>query len=975
MVGRKSVGCSDFFAPLRGLLASLLVFMPVTTSSAQTSSIGATLEGTVTDISGGGIPGAQIHLRQAETNQTRAITADDQGFFRASNLPVGTYELHVEERGFAPYSHTGIRLVVGTTVRLEIVLELQTATTQVTVSAQPPPIDPTQTSITSTVERERIEELPVRSRNALDFVLLAPGVGSSPQQPGGSPNTALADSGFTFGGLRARSNSVSIDGLDNNDEYTGANRTELSPEIVREFQVVNNGLAAEFGGASGGSVNVVTRTGTNLYHGDFFFFIQDGALNAHDPFETGRGKPEFRRFRIGSSMGGPVVKDRTFYYLAAEQEHSRGQSGSEIDPAVASAINGFLASGAFPRLATRQITKGFFPVTRAETEASGKLNHQVNARNSLMLRYAFTNNREASGAFGTSGITDASARGSSFVEDHALVGSFASVFGSKALGDLRFQLATRRVALRSNDGFGPGIAIVGLADFGRPYEGNSRRRENHYQASYTYSLAEGKQLWKAGATVNRVRLNATTPDGFGGLYLFASLADFFAGRPDTFRQVFGNPRTNFAVTSFGAFLQDHWTPASRWTLDLGIRYDVERLPRGFNEDVNNVAPRIGLAYSPSAKWVLRAGYGIFFDRYVLANLNRAILRNGTQAFEQVENDGTAAASLQTGGGGPLPAPVPGMAPSIYRSDPRLATTYSQQSSLAVERLLTPNLTASVNYLFVRGAKLFRTRNINLLPPVVLTLQNAASLGIPNPTLQQIGRKVFARGRANPQFNDIDQLEDSASSTHHGLTISIHRRMANELEFVGAYTLSKTFDDASDFDEQPQNPFDIRPERALSRQHLQQRFVFSALWALPIGVPDRAKGKPANSSRGLKRTFTHIEVAPIVTVGSGRPINPLVGLNSDRSDAFPLAARPLGLGRNSLRTPGLATVDLRALKYFPFGQHTRLDFAVESFNLFNRANVSRINPFFGPGASPLAGFGRPMEGVSPRQVQFSVDLEF
>jgi outer membrane receptor for ferrienterochelin and colicin len=243
-----------------------------------------------------------------------------------------------------------------------------------------------QTSVTSTVGREKIEDLPVRSRNALDFVLLMPGVTASSQRSGTASRRGLPDSGFTFGGLRPRSNNISVDGLDNNDEYTGSSRTELSPEDVYEYQVVNNGLSAEYGGASGGSINVVTRTGANVLHGDAYIFVQNGLLDARDPIETAPGKPDFNRYRIGSSMGGPLVKNRTFFHAAVEQEHNRGQNGSDIDSSVASALNSFLAAG----LKTRQITTGFFPVAQAETEASGKLNHQISSQNSLMLRYAFT---------------------------------------------------------------------------------------------------------------------------------------------------------------------------------------------------------------------------------------------------------------------------------------------------------------------------------------------------------------------------------------------------------------------------------------------------------------------------------------------------------------------------------------------------------------------------------------------------------
>src|SRR6266403_2756602 len=390
---------------------SLCFLVCVTSAGAQSSRIGAIVQGTVTDNSGGVIPNSNIRLRNTLTNQSRNVETNEQGFFRAGQLSVGIYEVRVEQTGFAPYQHAGIQVSLGQTVSLEVVLIPASESASVTVNAQPSVMDTSQTSVVSSIDQERIEELPVRNRNYLDFVLLSPGVSSAPaaSSVGGA---APLSSGFTFGGLRTRSNNISIDGLDNNDEYTGSSRTELSPEIVQEFQVVNNGLSAESGGASGGSINVITRSGSNTIHGDAFLFAQDAALNARDPFETESGKPSFRRFRAGFALGGPIVKGRTFYYTAVEQEHNRGQLGSDIDPTVASTINAFLATGAFPGLATRQIKTTFSPIARAETEAAGKLDHQLTRNTALMLRYTFTNNKESGDAFNTNGLIDASARGS-----------------------------------------------------------------------------------------------------------------------------------------------------------------------------------------------------------------------------------------------------------------------------------------------------------------------------------------------------------------------------------------------------------------------------------------------------------------------------------------------------------------------------------------------------------------------------------
>src|SRR6266481_1423378 len=309
-----------------GIAISFGLLLCAANAAAQTSRVAASLEGTVSDSSRAVIPQATITLLNTLTNRSRTVTTDDQGLFRADQVAAGTYGVRLEHPGFAPYRHPGIVLSLGQTVQLDIVLSPASASEKVTVSAQPSAIDMSQSSVVSSVDQEKIEELPVRSRNYLDFVLLAPGVSSSPIAYGASGSTPLTGSGFTFGGLRSRSNNLSLDGLDNNDEYTGSSRTELSPEIVQEFQVVNNGLSAESGGASGGSINVISRPGTNTIHGDAFLFAQDGALNARDPFETESGEPSFRRFRAGFALAGPVTKDKTFYYTAVEQEHNRGQS-------------------------------------------------------------------------------------------------------------------------------------------------------------------------------------------------------------------------------------------------------------------------------------------------------------------------------------------------------------------------------------------------------------------------------------------------------------------------------------------------------------------------------------------------------------------------------------------------------------------------------------------------------------------------
>jgi hypothetical protein len=261
-----------------GLTSSFVIFAFAVLCAAQTSRVAGAVQGIVVDQNGSAVAGATVKLRNQGTNQTRTLSANPEGSFYAGEIPVGQYELHVESPGFSPYVNNAIVISIGRVVQLTVRLAPARVQQQITVSEQPPPIDSTQTTEATTIDHERIEESPVVSRNYLDFVLLAPQLTQSNIQGATGGKSALADSGFTFAGLRSRSNSLYIDGVENNDEFSGSARTELSPETVQEFQVVNNGLSAESGGGASGPINVITKGGINTLHGDAFLFIQNGVL-------------------------------------------------------------------------------------------------------------------------------------------------------------------------------------------------------------------------------------------------------------------------------------------------------------------------------------------------------------------------------------------------------------------------------------------------------------------------------------------------------------------------------------------------------------------------------------------------------------------------------------------------------------------------------------------------------------------------
>jgi len=459
----------------------------------------------------------------------------------------------------------------------------------------------------------------------------------------------------------------------------------------------------------------------------------------------------------------------------------------------------------------------------------------------------------------------------------------------------------------------------------------------------------------------------------GGVFLFPTLPAFLAGRPDSLRQVLGATTVDTTSTHAGAFLQDHWTVASQLTLDAGVRFDGDTLPANLNIHDWQWGPRAGAAWTPRPKWVVRGGIGVFADRLVLSALEPALLVNGVQGSEQLVEGRAASQLFSAPGNQSVPLAIPGIAPSIYSAQPGSWHPSSRQANIGLERELSSNLTASVNALFVQGRQLPRTVNVNLSPPVPLSTANAAGLGIDSPTPQQLGRPTSGPGRLNPAFDGVFELQPSAASAYHGVTMMLNRRLANEFEWSAAYTWSHATDTASDFDDQPQNPYDLNAESADSLFDQRHRFVASALFDLPIG--EEEDRKPGETPGLWTRVFSNIEMAPILTIASGQPANAVTGADDARTGTLPPMSRPLGATRNGLRLPTSVTLDLRVLKSFTIQPHGKLDLVAEAFNLFNRVNVTQLNTVYGPLLAPLPTFGRAIDAAAARRLQFSVDFEF
>ena len=304
-----------FVALFCGQLAASAVF-------GQAQSNAADLRGVVRDATGAVVAGATVTARNPSTSTSKDATSNDEGFYQIVSLPPGVYEVTVEAPNFKKAVLPKVTLTVGQAADLDVALEVGQVSETVTITgASTEVVETSKTAISTTVDQQRIENLPINERNYLSFALTTSTVGRDNGRPiGPAPTT-----GLNFGGQRGRSNLVQVDGADNTDNSVNASRSTVSQEAVQEFQVVTNSFAPEFGRSSGGVVNVVTKSGTNDFHGNVFGFLRDKSFQARNAFAP-IAKPDFRRTQYGVTLGGPFKRDRTFFFFAFEQRR-RDESG------------------------------------------------------------------------------------------------------------------------------------------------------------------------------------------------------------------------------------------------------------------------------------------------------------------------------------------------------------------------------------------------------------------------------------------------------------------------------------------------------------------------------------------------------------------------------------------------------------------------------------------------------------------------
>lgn len=980
-------------------------------AAAQTRATTGDVTGVVYDQSKAVLPGVTVTATNADTNQARSATTDGVGRFLIAALPPGSYSVKAELSGFAPRAHTAT-LRLGTELALDFTLGVAATAQQVTVVGGTPVVDTQQTAVASVITQQQINSLPINGRDFISFSVITPGVtkDNTPQQG------ASATSGLTFAGQRARSNNITVDGLDNNDVVVGSVRATFSQEAVREFQVVANSYSAEFGKASGGVVNIVTKSGTNVPAGDAFFFVRDDALNSKEYFERfnpagqaiDRAKAPFSQKQFGGIFGGPIQKDRTFFFGSFERLDVAANNFVNIDDTTPLTLFGqpIGTVAAVLRRAGFPVETGNVAYALKSNSALVKVDHQLGPSQQLAVRYNYANGLNEN--IEPWGGLVAKSRGAVLDSQDHMVAVAHTAVSSRSVNELRFQFARRDQQINSLDPNcggpctsetqgGPTLEILGVASVGRQRFTPQPRVNNRFEVLDTVSLLRGAHQWKVGGDFNYVDHKVQSlPLHFGGRYLFQALPAIPGvlpapitgiqalqlGLPAAYIQGYGNSASSYGYSDLSLFAQDDWRITRDVTARLGVRAQTQRWPDmtyttpgvtgtyGFPKDWN-LAPRLAVAWDPMGdkRTSVHASYGIYYDNLLTAIAGIGDIVDGTATGLRTlvaRFPGTLPA--WNAPGHKLPEAAAGAFPSLVIAvDPGLQSPYAHHVSAGVDRELAGQLGVAVNLVVARGFNQLGTIDYN---PVV-------------PSLGTGRRPLDVRGAAGTSASVL-QYTSFGETWYKGLTASINKRFGNQYQVLASYTLSKAEDNSTDF----QSAF-------LPQNNGQGRDSANAT-GLPVGFnPDSERGPSLQDQRhrlvlsGLYVAPYDVHVSSIVTLASGRPYNILAGadLNGDGDGGTipgpdrartSLADAATSVGRNAGTLPSQATVDVRLAKRVRLAGRSSVEGIFEVFNLFNRANFTDINNIFGPGAypsTPLPTSGQFQQASAPRQIQLAVKINF
>lgn len=912
----------------------------------------ASISGRVTDPSGAVVSGAGITARQTQTNLTSTAVSDEEGRFRLPYLRLGTYAITVRHPGFQDSVHQ-LTVTAGAAFELPVTLTLAGVDANVTVTADTTVLEAARSQIAVTVADPEVRSLPMNGRNFLELALLVPGVA-----PANIPSTQLFPETSAVPGVslsvasqRNLSNNFIVDGLSANDDAAGLSGITYGVDAIEQLQVVTSGAQAELGRALGGYVNVVTKSGTNALRGTTYYYARDDRFNAENPLL--RAKLPMDQMQYGGSLGGPVVANRTFYFANLEQRRLDQTGLTTIAEANAGAINARLISVGY---AGPPVATGAYPNPVDTANAFGKVDHQIDERDQLSVRYTLYDVR-AENSRGAGGLNAPSASSRLDTLDQAVALSNTLILSARTVLETRGQFAHSDLRAPAADAIGPAVSIAGVAAFGTSSGSPTRRVNTLYQVVNTLSHQAGAHAFRFGADVLYNDDRITYPRSVRGAYTFSSLANFSRGVYNNagFTQTFGVSDVAQTNPNLGMYAQDEWKVGPRVTLNLGVRYDLQFLDT-IETDTNNISPRAGVAWSPfeSRRTLVRAGGGLFFDRVPLRALANALLSAGNTTDPANLRQISVSLSPTQAGAPAFPNILPGVVPSgtlpnLTTMDRHLQNAYSRQASLEVEQQLGDRATVAVGYHYLRGLELLMSVNQNVPACVAAGTNNGC--------------------RPNPSYANNSQYSSVGDSNYHGLHVSLAHRPTRWGHLRLSYTLSKSMNNVGQFFfSSPIDPFDLSKDWGRSDDDQRHRLVVSG--ALQTSTA------PATT---LLDHVTHgFQVSAMLQAYSALPLNITSGVTTIQGTA----GRPIVDGEFIARNAGTGSdflsLNMRISRSFRLGGRAQLEALAEGFNLTNRRNVLTRNGNFGSGAypsNPSSTFGQVTAVGEPRFVQFGARVRF
>jgi outer membrane receptor protein involved in Fe transport len=981
------------------VLATAVFLFAANSALGQVST--ATLSGTVVDQQKAAVAGATVTAKESATGLERSAQTNSDGSYTITNLPAGKYNVAVEAKGFARSIVKDLALEVGRVADADFTLSVAGTAEKVVVSEEVVGVDTTQSTIEGVVNERSIDDLPLNGRNFTELTFLLPG---NVLAPSFDPTKARSVEVSSLGNL-GRGTNTTVDGVEDNDSQIGGVSQNYTEESIQEFQVVTGRFSAEFGRAGFNALNIVSKSGTNEFHGGGFLFFRDDALQAKGPF-GGPVKAPFDREQFGGSVGGPIIKDKAFFFFALERNREQGAT-----------------TGGSRNTVTGVVTQSFASTPFREYLLTAKGDLLVTSKDRVSMRYSLQRNNDTDPGTSRNGLLqDPSNFESQLNHFYQGVASWTRTLSNTMVNDLRvnFLFTENRIQPLTTS---PQIVFPSI-NVGANFRADQGNIQHRTQVKDDLSLVSGRHTFKFGADYSHLSLpEPTNFNLFGPGLIFVTCGDFAAQcgvandsqipvafsliNTQTLTQGFPGFGIRGAIPAtgddtLGLYLQDDWKFRPNLTFNLGLRWEYDNdfigkhqvnqfAPGKRTVDKADFGPRVGFAWDPThnGKTSVRGGYGLYFDHNVIETRQLELLVDGVRL----------PIAVSAGGGCTLANPfcsvLPGQAPSIQATANNLRQPFVHQWAIGFQRELWKDWVVTADYIGTRGRHFQRQVEVNRLPS-----------GTPCPA-----SPGPATPRVNCAFDSVIETQTIANTQFDGLLATVNKRFTNHFQFLASYTLSRSLNEDNDllgFISASSNPSNHGIDFGPSPNDSRHRLVLSGVFDLPFGVEfapilTTFSSVPLNITQnadfsgivgdgffrlpglerngGNRQVQTGADVNALINVFNANPAN--VGPTSLRgSNGFGCSANntPINTGSSKNPSNGLIctvnpkldfghpffTLDFRLVKRFTWKERYHVDIGWEAFNIFNHINILGIanTNYAGlQGNVESSNFGKPL-GVTP-----------